>query len=107
MHIVLLISILINTSYHTPIIHTLLCYSDNNYDTLLKDKKSLIKYAEPILFKKYGKDLILSEKPYVITSKNGIWTMGGTLPKQYTMGGTFHIEITAKDGKVIYIIHYK
>jgi NTF2 fold immunity protein len=79
----------------------------NLKDTLIKDKQTLIKYAEPILFKTYGKELIIGEKPYIIHYKNGVWVMDGTLAKQYADGGTFHIEINSRDGKVIKIIHYK
>lgn len=72
----------------------------------IKDKESLIRSAEPILFKTYGKEHILGEKPYVISFKDGIWVMDGTLLNGYK-GGTFHIVINAKDGKVIKMIHYK
>ena len=72
----------------------------------IKDSVTLISYAEPILFKTYGKEQILGEKPYIISLKHGIWIMDGTLPKGYK-GGIFHIEIRAKDRKVIKLIHYK
>jgi hypothetical protein len=88
-------------------IQKLLIHQVNSSDTLIKDKRSLTKYAEPILFKTYGKEHILEEKPYITSFKNGIWTMDGTLPGGNTKGGTFHIVINAKDGKVIKIIHYK
>ncbi len=95
MRVLLIISILI-VSYHV-----------NQRDLLIKDKQGLISYAEPILFKTYGKEEIISEKPYIISFKNGIWIMDGTLPSPFTIGGTFHIEIKAKDGKVVKLVHYK
>jgi len=82
-------------------------YQVHGNNTLIKDRQSLIKYAEPILFQTYGKENILKEKPYKISFKNGVWSMDGTLPKQYTVGGTFHIVINARDGKVVKMIHYK
>jgi NTF2 fold immunity protein len=79
----------------------------NPKNALIKDKQTLIKYAEPILFKRYGKEQIIEERPYIIHIKNEVWIMDGTLPAQYTKGGTFHIEIDSKEGKVIKIIHYR
>jgi hypothetical protein len=89
------ILLILVTSYHVK--------SQNN---VIKNKKDLIAYAEPILFKKYGKRHIMFERPYVISFKKGIWVMEGTLPKGWE-GGTFYIEINAKDGEVIQIVHFK
>jgi hypothetical protein len=85
-------------------IHQLLANHSIN-DTLIKDNQTLIKYAETILFKTYGKEQILSEKPYLTTFKNGIWHMYGTLPEG-KLGGTFNISIRAKNGKVIQLVHF-
>jgi hypothetical protein len=101
------ISFFTNRCFSNYSIDKLLDHENRYGDTLIKDRRSLIKYAEPILFKTYGKKLILKERPYVIFFKDGIWTMDGTLPKKYTHGGAFHIVINAADGKVIKIIHYK
>lgn len=98
MRVIIIISIFMNSYIINQV---------DDRDIVIKDKQSLIKYAEPILFKTYGKEHILEEKPYIISFKNGIWTMNGTLSKRYTNGGTFHIVINAKDGKVIKMIHYK
>jgi len=73
----------------------------------IRDKASLIKYAEPILFKTYGKTQILGERPYIISIRDSIWIMDGTLRSKYTVGGAFHIEVRATDGKVMKMIHYK
>jgi len=81
--------------------------TESSDDTLLKTSKELIAYAEPILFRTYGKKMIRSEKPYIISFKNGIWTMSGTLPKRFTLGGTFYTEIEAKDGRVLIMTHFK
>ena len=85
-------------------------YQVKSQNPVIKNRQSLINYAGPILFKTYGKKKIRSEKPYVVSFKNGIWTMDGALKetKGYdVVGGTFYIEINAKDGKVIKLIHYK
>ena len=73
----------------------------------IKDSVTLIRYAEPILFNTYGKEHILAEKPYIISLKKGTWIMDGSMPgiDPDEKGGTFHIEIRAKDRKVIKLIH--
>jgi hypothetical protein len=88
------------------IISALLSTLTNN-DTLIKDKQSLVSYAEPILFKAYGRKTIIKEKPYMVCFKDGTWTIDGTLPKKYTERGSFHIVINAANRKVIKIVHYK
>jgi len=75
-------------------------------DTVINDRETAIAVAEPILFKIYGKDHILGEKPYRVFLVDGYWILGGTLPEGYK-GGTFLIILSAKDGRVIKLIHTK
>ena len=83
----------------------------NNPDTLIKTKKAAIDFAEPILFKTYGKSEILNEKPYKINFADGIWTITGTFKTEkggvFQKGGVFLIEINSRDGKVIRMTHGK
>lgn len=72
----------------------------------IKDKKHAISIAEPILFKIYGKDLIISERPYVAYYIDKYWIISGTLPKNY-IGGTFVIILDSRDSKIMRITHYK
>jgi hypothetical protein len=55
----------------------------------------------------YGKELIESEKPYSATLKNGVWTVTGSLPKPYTLGGVAEAQISQETGRVLKIIHGK
>lgn len=73
---------------------------------LIKTKEELICIAEPILFRIYGKDIVLSEKPYEIYLFGDNWIMMGTLPEGWK-GGTFAIAINRKTCKVIGIRHEK
>jgi hypothetical protein len=75
-------------------------------DTVINDRETAIAVAESILFKIYGKDHILGEKPYRVFLVDGYWILGGTLPEGYK-GGTFLIILSAKDGRVIKLIHTK
>jgi len=80
-------------------------------DTVIKDGETAVAVAEPILFKTYGKDHILGEKPYHVNLVDGYWILSGSLPKpgpgEYVVGGTFLIIFSAKDGRVIKLIHTK
>ena len=76
------------------------------YDTLIKNKKTAIAVAEPILFDIYGKKEIVAERPYECYLIDGYWYISGTLPKDW-LGGVFEIIINSKDGKVIKLTHGK
>jgi NTF2 fold immunity protein len=76
------------------------------YDTLITDNETAIAVAEPILFKIYGKDNIISERPYEIYLLDGYWFISGTLPNGFK-GGTFEIIMNSKNGQVIKLIHEK
>jgi len=82
--------------------------SDNTYklssDTLIGEKETVISLAEMMLFKKYGKATITTEKPYECYLVDGYWFLRGTLPKNAT-GDVFEMIISAKDGRIIKITH--
>ena len=75
-------------------------------DTLIKNSESAISIAETILVNAYGKALINSEKPFECYLVDGYWYLRGTLPKSYT-GDVFEMIMSAKDGRVIKIMHGK
>jgi hypothetical protein len=77
-----------------------------HYDTLLSDKEMAIEYAEMILFKVYGKELIISERPYNIYKFRGYWYIDGTFNKE-GFGGTFEIIFNSKNGQIIRLCHGK
>ena len=73
---------------------------------LITNKEMLISIAEPILFKIYGKENIIGERPYEAYLFNDYWLMMGTLPT-HMLGGTFTIAINPKTCEVIGISHGK
>jgi len=73
-------------------------------EILINDMQTLIKIAEPILFKIYGKENIINERPYEIYLFGDYWIMNGTMPPDMK-GGTFTIAINRKTCKVIGITH--
>ena len=75
------------------------------FDTLIPNKETAIELAELILFKVYGKDEIISERPYNVYQARGYWYIDGTLKTQF--GGTFEIIFNSKDGQIIRLCHGK
>lgn len=73
---------------------------------LINNEKELVEMAEPILFRIYGKEKILNERPYNFYRFGDFWILTGTLPRE-SLGGTFNIKINRKTCKVICIYHGK
>jgi len=73
---------------------------------LINNEKELVELVEPILFRIYGKNEILNERPYDYYRFGDFWILTGTLPKQ-SLGGTFNIKINRKTCQIINISHGK
>ena len=86
----------------------LLNNADRNRMTekLFPTEEIAVKYAELVLFKKFGEELIEFEKPYRIFFIDDYWIIMGTLPKGYK-GGVFHIIFDSVNGQVKRIYHTK
>ncbi len=90
----------------------------NCEDCIVKNEEIAVKIAEDNLFVIYGESKIKNERPYNIElTGNNVWVITGSLNSGILdkllsggmpmFGGTFEIKISAKDGKIIYITHYK
>lgn len=75
-------------------------------DKVITDKKTAITISETILFKIYGKNNIISQKPYEINKFDEYWVLNGTLPKKMK-GGTFLIILNSTNGQIIKLTHGK
>ena len=65
---------------------------------LIGDEITAIKTVEPILFRNFGKEQILSERPYQAFKVDHYWLIKGSFPDVPGMkGGTFEIIIDARD----------
>jgi hypothetical protein len=73
---------------------------------VVPDGRTAIRIALAVWGPIYGDKEIEGGKPYVARLKNGIWTVEGSLPKDW-YGGTAYIEINKADGKVLKVTHYK
>jgi hypothetical protein len=76
---------------------------------LVPDEHTAVAIAEAVLFPIYGEKEIRGQKPYVIKQADGKWTIDGSMPKskngEIIVGGTFHIVISQRDGRVLEIGH--
>jgi hypothetical protein len=75
-------------------------------ETVIKDKSTAIGVAEEMLFRIYGKENIVKQRPYESYLIDGYWVINGTLPHNW-VGGTFLIILNSTDGKVIKQTHGK
>lgn len=73
---------------------------------LLPDEATAIAVAEPMLFKVYGQDNIIRQRPYEAYLVDGYWYISGTLPKGWE-GGVFEIILNTKTSRVLELTHGK
>ena len=78
----------------------------DNKTLTIKDSLTAINTADPILYKIYGKENIIKQRPYRIHFVDSCWVLSGTLPKN-SLGGTFQITLDARNSNVIRITHEK
>ena len=71
------------------------------------DAATAIRIAVAVWEPIYGQERIAQQKPFVATLANGIWTVEGSLQKQYTHGGTAVAEISKDDGRILKVSHGK
>jgi hypothetical protein len=70
------------------------------------DATTAIKIAEAVWIPIYGKRRLSDEKPFKARLVNGVWIVGGTLPKG-ARGGTAYAEISKETGCIINVGHGK
>ena len=76
------------------------------------DQNTAIQIAVAILIPIYGEEQIEKEKPFKATLKNEIWHVEGSLPKsgfedRIVKGGVAMVEISKKDGSILWVSHSK
>lgn len=66
--------------------------------------------ARAVLIPIYGEAHIRGEEPLVATREGDVWTVNGTLhcgTAKDCDGGTARVKLSAKDGRILFVIHYK
>lgn len=71
------------------------------------DAKAAIRIAVAVWSPIYGEKQIQAEKPFRATLKHGVWTVSGSLPNAFTLGGTAMVQIAKKDGRILFVMHGK
>jgi hypothetical protein len=72
-------------------------------ELILKDTMAAVEVAEAILFSKYGKKKIKSQKPYTISRiKENYWLLEGSVPNS-SETSPFFIILDARNAKVLKI----
>ena len=74
-------------------------------DGLVSDRKMAIAIAEAVLFHVYGEKNIREQRPYIVKHVRDKWIINGAPPPRGMAGGSFHIVISQRDGRVLEITH--
>lgn len=85
-----------------------LAAQEHNYrppQGFVPDAKTAIAIAVAIWTPIYGEKQIESEKPYVAKLDQGKWTVTGSLPKGWVVGGTAIAVIAKSDGRILRVSH--
>jgi hypothetical protein len=72
---------------------------------IVSDQKTAIAIAEAVLFHVYGEKAIRSQRPYIVKHVRDKWIIDGAPPPPGMAGGSFHIVISQRDGRVLEITH--
>jgi hypothetical protein len=70
----------------------------------VKTREQAVSIAEPILKSAYGADAIDRQKPLVAKQNGDVWVVRGTLPIGMK-GGVAEVQLCARTGKVIKVLH--
>jgi hypothetical protein len=73
-------------------------------EPVIKDKETAIAVAEPMLFRKFGRKNIQSQRPYKIVQIDHHWIIQGALPEDND-GGVFEITLDAYNRRIIKMSH--
>ena len=70
------------------------------------DEATAIKIAVAVWEPIYGAAHIAGERPYHATLRDGVWIVTGSVPRG-AKGGAAFAKISQKDGRVLFVTHYK
>jgi len=74
---------------------------------LVPSAKVAVQIAVAVWSPIYGKQHIQDERPFHATLQNGVWTVTGSLPKRFNVGGVAIAEISKRDGRILRVSHGK
>ena len=85
-------------------------FNDYPFDTLIRNQKTALAIAEPILYSIYGEEDVKSKMPYHCYIEDGYWHVyvsSAQKPGAITFGGTHGIILNAKNSEVVSLIRTK
>jgi NTF2 fold immunity protein of polymorphic toxin system component len=71
------------------------------------DATTAVRIAEAVLGPFCGEETVKKEKPFTATLRGDIWTVEGTLPKEFKCGGVGLVQISKKQGCILTMLHGK
>ncbi len=75
------------------------------------DSATAVRIAVAVWIPIYGERQIMSEQPFVATLKDSVWTVTGSLPRPpagaEVVGGTAMVRIAKRDGRILFLWHYR
>jgi|KBSMisStandDraft_5_1062788.scaffolds.fasta_scaffold395904_2 hypothetical protein len=72
------------------------------------DEKTAISIARAVLLPVYGARIIHEEEPLTAVKREEFWIVSGTLQcAPNCVGGVAEVRISARDGRVLYMMHGK
>lgn len=69
---------------------------------VVPDKETAIRVAEVILFRLFGKENIIAQRPYEVKEIDGVWWVLGTA-KEHKLARTFSIAISKHTAAVLHL----
>ena len=91
---------------HKVVSDSILSIPSNPAYFVVKEKANAFSIAEATLFRIYGTEQIVRQRPYEAYLINHYWVIRGTIPMG-TVGGTFLVIMDALNGKIIKVTHTK
>jgi len=71
----------------------------------IPDSSTAVRIAVAVWVPIYGANVIASERPFVATLHESVWTVTGTLPSGDNVGGTALAKIAKRDGRILLVTH--
>jgi hypothetical protein len=71
------------------------------------DAKTAVRIAEAVLDAAYGEKTMDKEKPLTAALRGDVWTVQGTMPKEFRNGGVGVVQISRRRGCILGLVHYK
>jgi hypothetical protein len=71
------------------------------------DEGTATAIAEAVLIPIFGEKTIRQEEPFSASLSLGVWTVKGTMPKAYNVGGVAVVKLRKSDACILFVSHGK